>query len=285
MTEYADRFWTSRDGLKLHLRDYPGRGDRPPIVCLPGLTRNARDFEHVAQRLAGDWRVLCIDLRGRGESAYAKDSASYNPLQYADDLAHLFAQDGIARAVVFGTSLGGLIAMITAMTAPQALAGVLLNDVGPELDPAGIERIRTYVGQGRSYPTWMHAARALEESQGEAFPGYTVPDWLAMAKRCMAVGSNGRIHFDYDMKIAEPLAEPPPAEPVDLWPAIAALKGVPSLLLRGARSDVLSAATHERMGAMLPLSERVTVPGVGHAPMLDEPEAVAAIDRLLARVG
>ncbi|PKB25955.1 pimeloyl-ACP methyl ester carboxylesterase [Novosphingobium kunmingense] len=284
MTDFADRFWTSRDGLKLHYRDYAGRGDRPPVLCLPGLTRNARDFEDVAVRLAGEWRVICVDLRGRGESAYAKDSASYNPLQYADDLRQLFVQEGIARAVFFGTSLGGLITMITALTAPQAVAGVLLNDVGPELNPIGIDRIRTYVGQGRSYPTWMHAARALEESQGEAYPDYAVTDWLAMAKRCMAVGSNGRIHFDYDMKIAEPLAEPAPEPSVDMWPAIAALAGVPSLLLRGAKSDVLSAATHEKMGAMLPLSEAVTVPGVGHAPMLDEPEAVAAIDRLLARV-
>lgn len=285
MTEYADRFWTSRDGLKLHFRDYEGRQDRPPVICLPGLTRNARDFEHVAERLAGEWRVICVDLRGRGDSDYAKDSASYNPLQYADDLGQLFVQQELTRAVFFGTSLGGLITMITALTAPQLLAGVLLNDVGPELDPAGIERIRTYVGQGRSYPTWMHAARALEESQAEAFPDYSLTDWLGMAKRCMAVGSNGRIHFDYDMKIAEPIVDaPPPAEPVDMWPAIAAMKDVPSLMLRGAKSDVLSEATHRKMAEMLPQGEAVTVPGVGHAPMLDEPEAVAAIDRLLARV-
>ncbi|MBS0477554.1 MAG: alpha/beta hydrolase, partial [Proteobacteria bacterium] len=166
MSAPADRTWTSRDGLKLHFRDYAGRADRPPVLCLPGLTRNGRDFAHVAERLAGEWRVICPDLRGRGESAYAKDSASYNPLQYAEDLGELFAQEGLARAVFFGTSLGGLLTMITAMTAPQAIAGALLNDVGPEIDPAGLERIRGYVGQGRSFPTWMHAARALEEGQG-----------------------------------------------------------------------------------------------------------------------
>ncbi len=284
MTDHANRFWTSRDGLKLHFRDYPGPADRPPVLCLPGLTRNARDFEHVAARLAGDWRVLCADLRGRGESAYAKDSASYNPLQYADDLGELLAQEGLTRAVFFGTSLGGLITLITAMSAPQAIAGALLNDVGPEIDPAGLERIRGYVGQGRSYATWMHAARALEESQGAAFPGYSLTQWLAMAKRCMAVGSNGRIHFDYDMKIAEPLSEPPPSPPADMWPALAGLKDVPSLLLRGETSDILAPATLDRMHAALPLSEAVTVPGVGHAPMLDEPVAEAAIDRLLARI-
>ncbi|MEQ1541567.1 MAG: alpha/beta hydrolase [Novosphingobium sp.] len=285
MSGYADRFWTSRDGLKLHFRDYAGRADRPPVLCLPGLTRNARDFSHVAERLAGDWRVLCVDLRGRGESAYAKDSASYTPLQYADDLGELLAQEGLDRVVAFGTSLGGLLTMIIGMTAPQRLAGVLLNDVGPEVDPVGLERIRSYVGQGRSFPTWMHAARALQETQGPAFPGYAIADWLAMAKRCMVLGSNDRIHFDYDMKIAEPFAEPQGVAGVDLWPGIAALKKVPSLLLRGELSDVLAPDVHRRMATMLPLAEAVTVPQVGHAPMLDEPEAVAAIDRLLARVG
>ncbi|MFM5885096.1 MAG: alpha/beta fold hydrolase [Novosphingobium sp.] len=285
MTAFADRFWTSRDGLKLHFRDYAGNAARPPLLCLPGLTRNARDFEDLANRLSGDWRVLCIDLRGRGESAYARDAASYNPMQYTDDLAALFEQQGLERAVFVGTSLGGLITMITAMTAPQRLAGVLLNDVGPEIDPAGLERIRTYVGQGRSFPTWMHAARALEETQGDVFAHYRLPDWLAMAKRCMAVGGNGRIHFDYDMKIAEPIVDAPPDQPaVDLWPAIAALGDVPTLLLRGENSDVLAPAVHQRMAGMLGRGEAVTVPGVGHAPMLDEPEAAAAIDRLLARV-
>lgn len=281
---YADRFWTSRDGLRLHFRDYPGRADRPPLICLPGLTRNARDFSHVAARLAGDWRVLCLDLRGRGDSAYAKDSATYNPLQYADDLAMLLEQEEFARFVAFGTSLGGLITMIAALTGPERLAGVLLNDVGPEIAPEGLARIRGYVGQGRSFPTWMHAARLLEEANGPVFPDYEIADWLAMAKRCMVVGSNGRIVFDYDMKIADPFSEPGGEAGVDLWPAFAALAGRPALLLRGALSDLLSAETHGKMAAMLGDSEAVTVPRVGHAPMLDEPAAVAAIDRLLARI-
>ncbi len=285
MSPYQDRTWTSRDGLKLHYRDYPGRGDRPPVLCLPGLTRNARDFSHVAERLAGEWRVLCPDLRGRGESAYAKDSASYNPLQYADDIAMLFEETGIERVVAIGTSLGGLLVMITAMTAPQRLAGALLNDVGPEIDPKGLERIRDYVGQARSFETWMHAARAIEETQGSAFPDYTITDWLAMAKRCMMVGGNGRIHFDYDMKIAEPFAQPGGEAGVDMWPALAGLKDKPVTLLRGELSDILAPATLTRMAEALPLSEAVTVPRVGHAPMLDEPAAMAAIDRLLARVG
>lgn len=285
MSEYADRFWTSRDGLKLHYRDYAGREDRPAVLCLHGLTRNARDSEDVAERLAGEWRVLCPEMRGRGDSAYAKDSATYNPLQYVEDLGELFEQAGLESAVFFGTSLGGLMAMIMAVGAPQRIAGVLLNDVGPELDPAGLERIRDYVGQGRNFPTWMHAARALEESQAIAFPDYEISDWLAMAKRVMVVGSNGRIHFDYDMKIAEPFSQPGGEAGVDLWPCFEALAGRPALLLRGELSDVLSAATHREMAKRLKGSEAVVVPRIGHAPTLDEPEARAAIDRLLARIG
>ena len=281
---FADRFWTSRDGLKLHFRDYPGRTDRPPLLCLPGLTRNARDFSHVAERLAGDWRVICPDLRGRGDSAYAKDSSTYNPLQYAEDLGLLLEQEGIERFVALGTSLGGLLTMIVAMTQPDRLAGAMLNDVGPEIAPEGLERIRSYVGQGRSFPTWMHAARSLEEAQGAVFPHYQIADWLAMAKRCMVLGSNGRVVFDYDMKIAEPFSQPGGEAGVDMWPGIDGLQGRPVLLLRGELSDILSADVLAKMAARLDDCEAVTVPAVGHAPMLDEPVAVAAMDRLLGKI-
>jgi pimeloyl-ACP methyl ester carboxylesterase len=285
MSEFADRYWTSRDGLKLHYRDYAGRDDRPPVVCLPGLTRNARDFADLASRIAGQWRVICPDLRGRGDSAYAKDSATYNPIQYVEDLEALFAEAGIGQIIACGTSLGGLLTMIMALATPDRLVGAMLNDVGPEIEAAGLERIRGYVGQGRSFETWMHAARALEESQASCFPDYEITDWLAMAKRCMVIGSNGRIVFDYDMKIAEPINEPADAAAVDLWPALNGLKGKPVLLLRGELSDVLSDQVHRRMAQALPDCEAISVPRVGHAPMLDEPVAVAAIDRLLARLG
>ncbi|MEQ1496876.1 MAG: alpha/beta hydrolase [Novosphingobium sp.] len=283
-TGFANRFWSSRDGLKLHFRDYPGNSDSPPVLCLPGLTRNARDFSHLAERLTGQWRVICPDLRGRGDSAYAKDSATYNPLQYADDLSLLLEAEGIERFVVIGTSLGGLLAMLLAMGNSQRLAGVVLNDVGPEISSEGLERIRGYVGQGRSFPTWMHAARALEEGQGPVFPNYAIADWLAMAKRCMVVGGNGRIVFDYDMKIAEPFGQPGGEAGVDLWPAFQALDGRPVTVLRGELSDILSPAILKKMAKSLKDCEAVTVPQVGHAPMLDEPAAIAAIDRLLARV-
>lgn len=285
MSEFTDCQWQSRDGLTLHYRDYPGRNDRPPVLCLPGLTRNARDFEGLAAALAGEWRVLCVDFRGRGDSDYAKDSASYNPLQYAEDVGELLVQKGIEKVVSIGTSLGGLVTMILAMTGAERLAGVVLNDVGPEVDPAGLARIRGYVGQGRSFPTWMHAARALEENASIAFPDFTVADWLVMAKRCMVLGSNGRIAFDYDMKIAEPFSQPGGEAGVDLWPGFEALGGRPVLALRGELSDILSAKTLTAMAKRIKGLETVTIPRVGHAPTLDEPESRAAILKLLARVG
>lgn len=285
MADFTDRYWESRDGLKLHYRDYVGRADRPPVLCLPGLTRNARDFEAVAGRLCGEWRVICPDMRGRGDSAYAKDSATYNPMQYVDDISLLLEALGPDQVVIIGTSLGGLMTMAMAMISPQRIAGALLNDIGPQIEVAGLERIRNYVGQGRSFSTWMHAARAVEEIQGAAFPGYEIADWLVAAKRSMTLGSNGRIVFDYDMKIAEPLAKTDLTAELDLWPGIDGLAGKPVLLIRGALSDLLSADTLVKMQQRLPGSEAVTIAQVGHAPFLGEPEAVAAIDRFLARIG
>jgi pimeloyl-ACP methyl ester carboxylesterase len=290
MTEQAelnwtDATWTSPDGLKLHYRDYPGRDDRPPVLCLPGLTRNARDFEGVADRIAGEWRVICPDMRGRGDSQYAKDSATYNPLQYVQDVAALIAEAGLERFVVIGTSLGGLMTMALATFMRDRIAGAALNDIGPVVDEAGLDRIRGYVGQGRNFPTWMHAARALEEAHSIAFPDFEIADWLVMAKRIMTLSSNGRIVFDYDMKIAEPFADPENVAPPNLWPGLEALTGRPVLFLRGGLSDILSAETLVEMGRRVPDAECVTIPRVGHAPTLDEPESVAAIGRLLARVG
>ena len=283
MAEFEDRHWTSEDGLRLHYRDYAGPEDKSPVVCIPGLTRNARDFEMLASRLAARRRVLCLDLRGRGDSAYAKDPATYVPPNYVSDLEALLDQTGIARFVAVGTSLGGLVTMLFATRHAGRLAGAVFNDVGPEVSGAGLARIGGYVGQGRSFETWMHAARALEESQGEMFPDFAVSDWLTLAKRAMILGSNGRIVFDYDMKIAEPLATPANAAPPDLWPCWRVLAGRPVLVLRGAMSDILAPQTAARMIAEVPEAELVTLPRIGHAPTLDEPLAVAAIERLLDR--
>ena len=284
MVAYDNRWWHSADGVKLHARDYPGGGGRPPILCLPGLTRNARDFEALAERLAGDWRVIAVDLRGRGESGAAKDPATYVPQTYAADVAALLSELGIARYVAIGTSLGGLLTMMLASADPARIAGAVLNDVGPEIEAAGLQRIRGYVGRASTFPTWMHAARAIAEANRDVHPDFGIEEWVAMAKRLYRLKSSGKIVLDYDLKIAEPFRTADGAAPPDLWPAFGALRDAPLLVVRGARSDVLSPATAARMVAAVPGADLVVVPATGHAPTLSEPAAVAAIDRLLARV-
>lgn len=280
---WEDRYWTSRDGLKLYYRDYAGRADRPPLLMLHGLTRNSRDFENVAARYAGDWRVIAVDFRGRGQSARDPNSAQYLPTVYAGDVLQLLDELGIDKAVFLGTSLGGLVTMILATVAPDRIAGALLNDVGPELDLSGIDRIKTYVGKPVVFSDWDDAAAKLQERASDVFPRYGRTEWLRFARRTCRETDQG-VEFDYDMAIADPFNAGNTGEVPDGWPYYRALGGRPVLVLRGETSDLLSDAAAKRMGNEIPDVEVVTVSGVGHAPDLDEPEAAEAIDRLLERV-
>jgi pimeloyl-ACP methyl ester carboxylesterase len=280
--QYEDGYWWSKDGLRLHYRDYPGRADRPPILCIPGLTRNARDFEHVADRLAGDWRLICVDLRGRGESAYAKFPMSYAPITYLQDIEDLLETLKIDRFVAFGTSLGGLLTLLLASAKPGRIAGALINDIGPVIEEDGLDRIRGFVGKSGSWPSWMHAARAASNLHGHAHPDYDLPKWIALAKRLYRLTAQGRIIPDYDPRIAEPMRHP--TEPVDLWPAFEALGDVPVRILRGTMSDILSADTAAAMAKRLPNATLSLIPRTGHPPELDEPAAIKAIDGLLKSV-
>jgi pimeloyl-ACP methyl ester carboxylesterase len=284
MATWSDSYWWSNDGLRLHYRDYAGDPSRPPIICIPGLTRNARDFEGVAERLAGEWRLICVDLRGRGESAYAKDAMTYVPITYLQDMEALIRTLELDRFTLFGTSLGGLVTMLLAMSDNSRLAGALINDIGPVIEQKGIDHIRAYVGRSQSWPTWLHAARALSEANRDRYPDWKLDQWLVFAKRLCRLNASGRIVLDYDMRIAEPFKMPGGDTGFDMWTAFAGLKGVPSLVLRGELSDLLSSATVEEMEAQNPELESVVVPRVGHAPTLDEPASIEAIDRLLARL-
>lgn len=284
MAEFSDGYWWN-DDLRLHYRDYVGGADgRPPILCLPGLTRNARDFEGLAERLAPEWRVIAVDFRGRGESAYSRNPTSYVPLIYVLDMQSLIRELGLNDFVLVGTSLGGLVAMQMASAETAKVRGVVLNDVGPVIEPAGLARIRSYVGRSGNWPTWLHAARALADNNRVVYPDYGIEDWLRMAKRVYRLGSNGRIVIDYDTRISEPMRAAADQPPLDLWPALQAWNEVPTLVLRGELSDVLAPATVARMTSILANAESATVPRTGHAPTLDEPAAVAAIDCLLEKV-
>lgn len=284
MADYSDGVWWSNDGLRLHYRAYAGPSDKPPILCLHGLTRNARDWEPVAERLAGDWQIYVLEMRGRGESAYAADPMSYVPLTYVQDVEAFLKDRNIDRYIAFGTSLGGIITMLQAATRPERMAAALLNDIGPVIEEEGVERIRGYVGKGGHFPTWLHATRALQSGFGDVYPQWELTDWLAMAKRLCKVQPSGRIGYDYDMRIAEPFRVPGGESGFDMWTAFAGLKDIPIVLVRGGHSEILSEETALEMKARKPDLEIATVPDVGHAPVLDEPEAEIAIDRLLERV-
>ena len=281
---YTDEYWTSPDGLKLYYRDYAGPNDKPPVLCLHGLTRNSRDFAPLAKTLAGDWRVIVPEMRGRGNSEYAKDTSTYTPPTYIKDVEALLAELGIEKFVAIGTSMGGLMTMLMAAKDASRIVAAVLNDIGPEIDPTGLAHIAGYVGQGRSFDTWMHAANSLRETHGASFPDYLIDTWLEMAKRTMVLGQNGRLVLDYDMGIADPFKSANDAPQPDLWPAFKALSDTPTLLVRGELSNLLTEQTQSRMARVHGNLRTVTVPRVGHAPMLDEPESLAAIQALLADI-
>ncbi len=282
--EWNARTWTSRDGLKLYYRDYPGSDERPPLLCLHGLTRNSRDFEDFANRYAGRFRVIAVDFRGRGMSERDPQPGRYTPMTYAVDVLQLLDELTIDRALFVGTSLGGLVTMLVAAIQPERIAGTILNDVGPDLDQAGLDRLRSYVGKAKRFEDWAQAADYVAEIN-KGLPASNGPDdWVRAAKRICREES-GAVILDYDMAIAEAFNRPRPddAPEFDMWPLYRRLGQVPLLIVRGENSDLLSRETAKAMLDAAPGAQLVTVPGVGHAPELTEPAAVAAIDDFLAR--
>lgn len=287
---YADRRWTSPDGLSLYARDYaPADGRaRLPVIAIHGLTRNSADFAAVAGLIAASGRrVLAVDVRGRGLSDRASDPMTYRPDVYARDVLALMEQTGIEKAAFIGTSMGGLITMTLAAIKPQAVASAVLNDIGPEVAPEGLARIAEYTGRKIEIRDWADAAAYARDINAVAFPLHDDADWDAFARRIFREGENGLPVLNYDPDISVPIKAAGAAALVpDLWPAFTALAGGrPSLLVRGGISDLLSADIAGRMRAAAPDMAYVEVPGIGHAPMLDEPEARAGILDFLAEVG
>jgi pimeloyl-ACP methyl ester carboxylesterase len=254
------------------------------LLCIPGLTRNAADFNALAARLAGRWRLIAVDLRGRGESAWPRDSLTYVPLTYLLDLGRLIDAAGVQRFVAIGNSVGGLLAIQLVTGHRAAMAGVVLGDIGPAIEAEGMARLRANVGRAASWPTWVHAARDLQRRSAHVHPDWGLADWLAQTHRLCRISSSGRIAFDYDPRIAEPFRLPGRDAGVDLWAAFEQLAGLPVLSLRAELSDVLSPAGQAEMARRLPDLMVAEVARVGHAPTLDEPAAAAAIDRLLSRM-
>jgi len=273
---------TAQDGLSLYYRDYgDALSPRLPLLCLSGLTRNSADFARIAARAASERRVIALDYRGRGRSDYDADWRHYAPAIYLSDIAHLLAATGSHRVVVLGTSLGGLLAMGLAVVKPTAVAGVILNDIGPEVARDGLGRLVDYIGVDRPQPDWPNAVAFLRRTL-PMLSFTSDEDWLDFARGTYREGTDGALHFDWDVRLVRALRKGIGA-PGDLWPIFGALGDIPVLAFRGAVSDILGPATFERMAAAKPDLVRVSVPGVGHAPSLDEPEARSALDEFLAR--
>lgn len=277
---YREHRFTAPDGLGLYYRDYGDPASAAtPVLCLGGLFRNARDFHGLARRLAGERRVLCPDLRGRGRSDYDPEWRNYHPGTYLNDIAQLLTFAHVHRVVVVGTSFGGLLTMGLGAFMPLTLAGLVLNDVGPEIEQATLNGVLDYIGVDHPQPDWASAAEAIK-TQMPATAFQTEAMFEEMVRNTYREGEDGRLHFDWDVNIVKPILGTPGAS-ADLWTVFRGLRPIPLLAFRGEASDVLSEECFARMGREYPEARLITVPKTGHAPTLTESECVVALDTFL----
>jgi pimeloyl-ACP methyl ester carboxylesterase len=284
--DFRDLWYESADGLRLYARDYcgPTNSTLLPMLCMHGLTRSSADFAWIASHLARTRRVISVDQRGRGRSEYDTVVGNYTPVTYVQDMFKLLDEQGLNRVIIIGTSMGGLMSMLMANMQPERFAAIVINDIGPELDPVGLERIKSYVGTGHEIRSWDDAVAHTRTINEVAFPHYTDDQWLRFT-RGLYREIDGVPQLAYDPAIAEPmLDEGSDAAPPDLWPLFKSMAFIPMLVVRGAFSDILAPACVSRMHDLSPGLDSVEIPDRGHAPMLNEPTAVSAIERFLAAV-
>ncbi len=286
MKPFKDVWYESSDGLQLHARDYADAESPLTLLCLHGLTRNAADFEPLAELLHPRYRLVVAEQRGRGQSAWDSDPSHYQPSVYVEDMFRLIDHLGLSDMVLVGTSMGGLMAMMMNAMKPGTFRGVIFNDIGPEVNPEGLARIKAYVGKTAAVATWDDAQATVRQLNRAAFPDYDERQWRAFTRRLYGEDASGVPRLLYDPNIAAPADEEDgPLVPPDLWPLFEALAPVPVLLIRGALSDILSRESARAMASRKPDMRWVDVPRVGHAPVLDEPQAIGAIRDFLAELG
>tara|TARA_R110001599_G_scaffold1687_3_gene8340 strand:+ start:4679 stop:5539 length:861 start_codon:yes stop_codon:yes gene_type:complete len=284
--KYADHVYRSADNrLDLHARIYGTEG--PPLLLMHGLTRNSADFEALAGHLSGQYQLIVPDQRGRGRSEYDPDPENYTPAVYVQDMFALIDGLRLEKPGLIGTSLGGLMAMMMAAISPARFDGLVVNDIGPVVEAEGLDRIQSYVGARAPFDNWQQAADQCQSVHGDALIGYQAQDWWSFARRTCTEMPDGKICFAYDPAISDGLSgDGSSAVPPDLWEIWDRLSALPVLIIRGALSDILSPATVAEMIARHPGPiSAVEIPDRGHAPMLDEPDALAAIDEFFANIG
>ena len=283
---YSEDFFQTSDGPRIHFREYraAGRESGPAVLCLHGLTRNERDFEELAPMIADlGRRVIVPSQRGRGLSDWDPKTERYHPGIYAADMLALLDHLKLDKAIFVGTSMGGLITMIVAALAPHRLSTAVLNDIGPEIDPSGLMRIRGYVGSAKTATNWEEAAKLFRDINGLAFPEQTgMAYWVSVAKKSFREKTPNNIELDYDPQISRSFAAPQGAAP-DLWPMFDALASIPTLLLRGEISDILMPSTVAEMQRRKADLVVAQIRSVGHAPFMTEPDAWQALRDFLIR--
>lgn len=274
-------FVTAADGVKLA---YDDQGQGAALLCLPGLTRNMDDFEPVLAAYKARARVIRMDFRGRGASDYA-DFATYTPMQEAQDVVALLDHLGVERACILGTSRGGLVALMLAVTARERLSGVIFNDIGPDIMAEGLSAIMDYIGKPPAFATLAEAAAAMPKLYEGAFRNVPAATWADFARRVWREDADG-LHLRYDPKLRDAVAPAfaPDFVTPDLWPLFDAMEGLPLGLIRGAQSNILSGETAAEMRRRRPDMAFVELADRGHVPFLDEPGAQAVIDRVLEQV-
>lgn len=284
---WREGYYTSQDGLRLYARHYPAKvASGRSVLCLPGLTRNAMEFDALATALSGhperQRNVYCVDYRGRGRSDHDASWKNYTPYIELIDVLDFMTVAGLHDAAIVGTSRGGIIAMLMAVMRPTMIGAAVLNDIGPVIDPAGLARIIGYVGKTPVPSTWQEAARVVRNMSEKFFPAVADDEWIELARQWF-LEKDGQPAQSYDPNLANAMGEIDLSKKIpEMWPQFTALSAFPTLLIRGANSDLLSEKTAERMAAQHSSLQRMTVNGQGHAPLLRDDDTIAAIERFLA---
>lgn len=283
MANYTSAYFINPDGLSQYYRDYNEAPDgAATVLCMPGLTRNSKDFADIAAHLASRCRVICVEQRGRGLSDWDPDPSRYRPDVYVSDMMALLTHLGVDEIIAFGTSLGGLMTIMMGALNPGTLIGAIINDIGPVVDPVGITRITSYVGKGTPPQNWEEAIDNVKHANTGVYPKFTEEDWVAFTHK-LYTDVDGKPVVGYDPAISQNFENTKDQSAPDLWGIFSALYGIPVIALRGALSDILSAETLAQMAERHPDLTPVTVPDKGHVPMMTEPECLAAIDSLITK--
>lgn len=284
MSDYQDFWYTSADQLRLYARDYGDKSQATTLVCIPGLTRNSADFEDLCESLVESFRILAVDLRGRGRSAFDPNPRNYQPGVYALDIVALLNAASVDKAIFIGTSLGGLVSMILGATEPARVQAIVLNDVGPQLNPEGLARIQSYLTDYTEVQNWEEAVARTRDTQESALPGLSDQEWEEFTKRLYKVDESGKPVLNYDRDIAVLFEERDESDPpADLWEVFSLLHEIPILALRGEFSDIISTETLDKMRASHAGLDVVEIKNRGHAPLLNEPDAVSAIKEFISK--